>query len=96
MDNEEILKEVKKTILRVAAIRVLHSGDINVIISDKAFKDKAHGLPLTEELKIYKKDYLIEVPDIPLSVRVVCEKRADNTHLITAICEASRIVSFSL
>jgi hypothetical protein len=92
MNNEKILKEVKKTILGVAAIRVLHSGDIDVIILDKASKDKAHGLPLTEKLKIYKKDYLIKIPNVPLSVRVVYEKRADNTHLVTAICEASRTV----
>jgi hypothetical protein len=63
---------------------------------DEASKDKAHGLPLTEELKIYKKDYLIEVPGVLLSVRVVCEKGADNTHLATAICEASRTVSSGL
>jgi hypothetical protein len=96
MDNEEILKEIKKIILRAAAIRVLHSDDIDVIILNKASKDKAYGLPLTKEFKIYKKDYLIKIPDISLSVRVVCEKKADNTYLATAICEASRTVSFSL
>jgi hypothetical protein len=93
MNNEEILREVKKIISGVAAIRVLHSGDIDVIILDKASKNRAYGLSLIEELKIYKKDYLIEVPSILLSVYVVCEKGADNTHLVTAICEASRIVS---
>jgi hypothetical protein len=96
MDNEEILKEVKKIILGVAAIRVLYSGDIDVIMPDKAFKDRAHGLLLTEKLKIYKKDYLIEIPGVPFSVRVVYEKRADNTYLVTAICEASRTVSSGL
>jgi hypothetical protein len=59
---------------------------------DKASKDKAHGLLLTEKLKIYKKDYLIKVPDVLLSVRVVYEKKANNTYLVTAICEASRTV----
>jgi hypothetical protein len=63
---------------------------------DKAFKDRAHGLLLTEKLKIYKKDYLIKIPGVSLSVRVVCEKKADNTHLVTAIYEASRTVFFSL
>jgi hypothetical protein len=96
MDNEEILKEVKKIISEAAAIRVLHSGDIDIIISDKAFKDRAYGLPSTKELKIYKKNYFIKVPDVPLSVRVACEKGADNTHLTTAICEASRTVSSGL
>jgi hypothetical protein len=96
MDNEEILKEVKKIILEAAAIRVLYSDDIDIIILDKAFKDRAYGLPLTEKLKIYKKDYFIKVSNIPLSVHVVCEKKADNIYLITAICEASRTVFFSL
>jgi hypothetical protein len=96
MDNEEILKEVKKTILGAAAIRVLYSGDIDVIMLDEAFKDRAHGLPLTEKLKIYKKDYFIKILNVPLSVCVACEKEADNTHLVTAICEASRTVSSGL
>jgi hypothetical protein len=93
INNEEILREIKKIISGVATIRVLYSGDIDIIILDKVFKDRAHGLLLIEELKIYKKDYLIEVPSILLNVYVVYEKRADNTHLITAIYEASRIVS---
>jgi hypothetical protein len=96
MNNEEILREVKKIISGVATIRVLYSGDIDIIILDEAFKDRAHGLLLIEELKIYKKDYLIEVPSILLNVYVVYEKGANNTYLVTAICEASRIVSPSL
>jgi hypothetical protein len=96
MNNEEILKEVKKRISGAAAIRVLQSGDIDIIIPDKASKNKAHGLSSTEELKIYKKDYLIEVPSIPLSVYIACEKGADNTHLVTAIYEVSRTVSSGL
>jgi hypothetical protein len=93
MSNEGILKKVKKTISEAAAIRVLYSGDIDVTMPDEAFKDRAYGLPSTEALKIYKKDYLVEVPSVPLSVRVACEKGADNTHLATEICEASRTVS---
>jgi hypothetical protein len=93
MGNEEILKEVKKTISGAAAIRVLHSGDIDVTVPDEASKDRAQGLPSTEALKIYKKDYLVEIPGVPLSVRVACEKEANNTPLATAICEASRSVS---
>jgi hypothetical protein len=63
---------------------------------DKASKNRAYGLSLIKELKIYKKDYLIEVPSILLSVHVACEKGADNTHLIKAIYKASRIVSLNL
>jgi hypothetical protein len=56
---------------------------------DKASKDRTYGLLSTKALKIYKKDYLVEVPSIPLSVRVVCEKRADNMYLATKIYKAS-------
>jgi hypothetical protein len=72
---------------------VLYNSDINIIILDEASKDKTHGLPLIKELKIYKKNYLIKVPGVSLSVYVACEKGADNTHLATIIYEVSRIIS---
>jgi hypothetical protein len=72
---------------------VLYSGDIDVIILNKVFKDRAHGLLLTEKLKIFKKDYFIKISSVLLSVYVACEKEADNTYLITIIYEASRTVS---
>ena len=68
--NEEILKEIRKTITGAAAIRVLHSGDVDVTVPDETAKDRAYGLPSTDELKIFKKDYLVEVPGVPLNVRV--------------------------
>ena len=94
--NEEILKEVKKTITGATAIRVLYSGDIDVILSDDAIKDRAQGLPPTEGLKIFKKNYLVKILGVPLSVRVACEKGADNSHLATATCEASRAIASGL
>jgi hypothetical protein len=75
---------------------VFYSGDIDIIILNKASKNKTHGLLLTEELKIYKKNYLIKISSILLSMYVVYEKEANNTYLIIAIYEASRIVSPSL
>jgi hypothetical protein len=93
MGNEEILKEIRKTISGAAAIRVLHSGDIDVTVPDEAARDRAQGLPSTGELKIFKRDYLVEVPSVPLSVRVACEKGADNSHLAATICEALRMMS---
>jgi hypothetical protein len=75
---------------------VLYSGDIDIIIINKAFKNRVYGLLLIEELKIYKKNYLIKILSILLSVYVVCEKGADNTHLVTAIYEVSRTVSLNL
>jgi hypothetical protein len=75
---------------------VLYNSDINVIMPDEASKNKTHGLLLIKELKIYKKDYLIKVLGVSLSVHVACEKGADNAHLVTAIYEVSRTVSPSL
>ncbi len=66
--NEEILKEIRKTITGAAAIRVLRSGDIDVTVPDETAKDRAYGLPSTDELRIFKKDYLVEVLGVPLSV----------------------------
>jgi hypothetical protein len=40
ISNEEILKEVKKTISETAMIYVLYSGDINVTVPDEVFKDR--------------------------------------------------------
>ena len=91
--NEEILKEVKKTISGAAAVRVLHSGDIDVTVPDEAAKDKAQVLPSTEELRIFKKDYLVEVIAVPLGTQVACERGADNARLARAICDASRSMS---
>ena len=91
--NEEILKEIRKTITGAAAIRVLHSGDIDVTVPDETAKDRAYGLPSTDELRIFKKDYLVEVPGVPLSVRVAGEKGADNSQLAAAICAVSKTMT---
>ena len=41
MNNQNILKEIKKIILVAAAIRVLRSGDIDITVLDKVIRDKA-------------------------------------------------------
>jgi hypothetical protein len=72
------------------------SGKFTKMVVFFVFKNKTYGLLLTKELKIYKKDYLIKVPSIPLSVYIIYEKGADNTYLITVIYEVSRIISLNL
>jgi hypothetical protein len=85
MANEEILREVKKTISGAAAIHILRSGDIDVTVPDEASKDQAHSLPSTADLKILRRDYLVEVPGVPLSTQIAGGKDADNTGLAEAI-----------
>src|ERR1700712_1025450 len=91
--NEEILKEVKKTIPGAAAVRVLRSGDVDITVPDETTKDRAQGIPPTADIRIHKQDYIVEVPGVPLSTRVVCGKDGDNTLIATAICEASRTLA---
>jgi hypothetical protein len=55
-------------ITRAAVIRVLYSGDINVTIPDKTVKDRVYRLSLTNKLKIFKKNYLVKILEISLSV----------------------------
>jgi hypothetical protein len=93
LSNEEILREVKKTITGAAAVRVLRSGDIDVTVPDETAKDRAQGLPSTEDLRIFKRDYLVEVLGVPLTTQVACEKGADNARLAAAICEASKTMA---
>jgi hypothetical protein len=61
-----VLRGVPDT--EAVAIRVLHSGDINITVLDKAVRDREQRLLSTGELKIFKKDYLMEVPSVLLSV----------------------------
>jgi hypothetical protein len=77
-------------------IRVLHSGNINVTVPDKTAKDRAYRLLLTDELRIFKKDYLVKMLEILLSVRVIKKKGADNLQLIAVIYTASKTMTLEL
>jgi hypothetical protein len=90
LESEQILQEVKKTIPGAAAVRVLRSGDIDVTVPDEATKDKVYTLPATEGLKVYRKDYTIEVPGVPVSLVVAEGPQANNTALATRIIDASK------
>jgi hypothetical protein len=65
-------------------------------VLDKTVKNRAYGLLLTDELRIFKKDYLVEVPGVLLSVRVIEKKRADNLQLTAAIYTASKTIILGL
>jgi hypothetical protein len=59
-------------------IRVLHSSNINMTVLDKTVKNCVYRLLLIDKLRIFKKDYLVEVLEILLSVRVIEKKEANN------------------
>jgi hypothetical protein len=60
---------------------VLRSGDINVTMPDELLKDRAQNLLLTDGFKVYKKDYYVEVPGVPLRVEVAPKKYTTNEVL---------------
>ena len=96
LGNEEILKEVKKTITGAVAVRVLHSRDIDVTVPNESAKDRAQGLLSTADFKILYRDYLVEILGVPLSVPVVYEKCVDNARLTNNICKASHPVTLGI
>ena len=48
------------------------------------------------DFKIFRKDYLVKILEILLTVSVTEEKTADNIYLTYIICEASKSVSSDL
>jgi hypothetical protein len=57
---------------------MLHSSNINITVLDKTVKNCIYRLLLTDKLRIFKKDYLVEVLEILLSVQVIKKKRVNN------------------
>ena len=49
-----------------------------------------------KDFKIFRRDYLIEISEIFLTVSVAEKKTADNTYLIYIICKTSKLISLSL
>ena len=75
---------------------MLRSGDIDMTLPDKTTRDRAQALPSSERITIYRREYLVEVPFVPLSVYIVGAKQADNTELAGKICEASKSLSLGI
>jgi hypothetical protein len=75
---------------------MLQSDDINVTLLNKEAKDRAQSLSSTDELKIIRQDYLIEIPGVPLIVQAVNGKNVDNGALAARICEESKSITSGL
>ena len=52
----------------MATICILHSSDIDMTMLDETSKDYIYRLLSIDELKIFKKDYLVEVLGVLLSI----------------------------
>ena len=48
----------------------------------KAVRNRAHALSLIRDFKIFKRDYLVKISEVSLTVSVAEKKTADNTCLV--------------
>jgi hypothetical protein len=49
-----------------------------MIILNKTAKNRVYRFLLIDELKIFKKDYLIKILKVPLNIRVIKKKKINN------------------
>jgi hypothetical protein len=47
---------------------MLYNSNINITILDKTVKNRVYRLLLTDKLRIFKKDYLVEILEVLLSI----------------------------
>ena len=86
----EVLKKVQKDIQHAVTVRMLRSGDMNVLLLSEAVKNDASKIPPTATIKVLKRDYLIKVPEVPLHLEIAREKYTNNNHLTGEICSSSK------
>ena len=71
----------------------MRSNDIEVYVPDQGTKDATLNMEQPEGIKILRQDYPVEVPGVPLTLRIAGGKDADNTALIRSItADSARIL----
>ena len=88
----ELLAAVKPLIAGAFAVKQLRSGDIEVAVPDQRTKDRVLNQPQTEDLRILRQDYPVELWGVPLSTLIDSGKNANNTALMQGICTASKAI----
>jgi hypothetical protein len=87
---KDLLEIARKAIPAALAVRPLRSGDIDLHVKNQAIKDKILNGPHPAGFKVLRKDYLLEIPSVPLATTVASGKHGDNQQLIQEICTATR------
>ncbi len=91
---EEILAAIKPTISAAYAVRVLRSGDIEAIVPNQQVKDKILSQATgTDNIKILRQDYPVELWGVPLSLEVASGREANNQGLIQSIISTSKHIA---
>jgi hypothetical protein len=87
---KDILEIAQKAVPEAFAVRPLRSGDLDLHVKTQATKDKLLNGPNPTGFKVLRKDYLLEIPGVPLSTQVANGKHADNQQLLQEICSATK------
>lgn len=91
---EEILTAIKPVVGAAYAVRVLRSGDIEAIVPNQQTKDRILSQATgTDDIKILRQDYPVELWGVPLSLKVETGKEANNQLLIQSIISSSRHIA---
>ena len=80
--SEEILKNAKIVIQGAYAVKLLRSGDVEIMVKNQIDKDRALNQPLIKSVKILRQNYPVEIAAVPLFLRINSGKNADNVTLI--------------
>ena len=89
-EPEQLLTSIRTHIPKAVAVKVLHSGDVEVVLPNQQAKDQAITQGDTPEYKILRQDYPVEVIGVPLNIQVESGRGATNSQLIQRITEATK------
>jgi len=85
----EILNSVKPKFPQAVAVHKLQSGDVDIRLKSHSEREAVLRQPAPSGVTVLQRDFLVEVPGVPLTVPVRNGRAADNTTVIKEIEEAS-------
>jgi hypothetical protein len=94
MAPDDLLAAVKPIVGAAYAVRVLRSGDVEAIVPNQQTKDRILSQATsTDNIKILRQDYPVELWGVPLSLEVASGKEANNQALIQSITTSSKQIN---
>lgn len=89
-NGRQLLQRVRATIPQAIAVRALSSGDIDIHVASAQEKDMVTAGPDGAGYKIIRKDYMVEVMGVDLSLPVNSGRADNNTEVIRELVEANK------
>ena len=89
-EPEQLLTSIKTHIPKAVAVKILHSGDVEVTLPNQQAKDQVITQGDTPECKILRQNYPVEVIGVPLSTHVGSGRGAANAQLIRKVPNSTR------